>query len=121
MLKSILRTCQEHDISQGEGGGQHNKEEEQQESKKKKKKKKSSSSSLLLSAELAGLLPEIESLEDRWHQIGLRALEWQYFLEGLAWTEEEEKERREKRNIRKQVSCYKHNSYWSFSLFDRLC
>ena len=28
------------------------------------------------------------SLEERWHHIGLRALEWQYFLEGLTWTED---------------------------------
>ena len=29
----------------------------------------------------------IKDLEERWHKIRLRILEWQYFLEGLTWTD----------------------------------
>ena len=28
----------------------------------------------------------VQDLEERWHKIRLRVLEWQYFLEGLTWT-----------------------------------
>ena len=28
----------------------------------------------------------VKDLEERWHKIRLRVLEWQYFLEGLTWT-----------------------------------
>ena len=121
VLKSILRTCQESAANNTSGGvGQRQsdegaKEEEEEEespskNRKKKRKKKKTASSAALTAELANLLPEIESLEDRWHQIGLRALEWQYFLEGLAWTEDatgddddDPQRRRRKRQILKQV------------------
>ena len=116
VLKSILRTCQEHE-NRRRSSQQKEKQKQQQESpeKKKKQQQKKSSSSSSFCAELADLLPEIESLEDRWHQIGLRALEWQYFLEGLAWTEEQQEDdanatdasRRgevlKRRNIKKQV------------------